>query len=102
MGSRSVGADLAFALPSAVISVMDPTAAVAFVWNDKITADKSRADVEAEWVETYASAVRAAECGEIDDVVTPAELRQRICAAVYMLAECAEDAPTRKHGVLPL
>lgn len=102
MGSRSVGADLAFALPDAVISIMDPTSAVAFVWNDKITADKSRAEVEAEWVETYASAVRAAECGEIDDVVAPAELRQRICAAIYMLAECAEDAPTRKHGVMPL
>ena len=65
-------------------------------------AEKSRADVEAEWIETQASASCAAECGEIDDVVAPAELRQRICAAVYMLAECAEDAPTRKHGVMPL
>lgn len=102
MGSRSVGADLALALPEAVISVMDPTAAVAFLWNDKITQDKSRADVESEWMDKNASPANAAEAGEIDDVIPAAELRQRLCAAVYMLAEAADEAPTRKHGNLPL
>lgn len=99
LGSRSVGADLALALPEAVISVMDPTAAVAFVWNDKITKDKSRAEVEAEWIETNAAPACAAADGEIDDVIPAAELRQRLCAAVYMLAEAADATPARKHGV---
>lgn len=99
MGSRSLGADLALATPNAVISVMDPETAVAFVWNDKITADKSRAEVEAEWKKTYASATLAAESGDIDDIVPAEELRARIISALYMLAEKADGMPDRKHGV---
>lgn len=99
MGSRALGADLSLALEGSVISVMDPQTAVAFVWNDKITADKSRAEVEAEWTETYASPLAAAESGDIDDVIPEAELRARIISAIYMLAECADGTPDRKHGV---
>ncbi len=99
MGSRALGADLALATPNAVISVMDPEAAVAFVWNDKITSDKSRAEVEAEWKETYASAQIAAESGDIDDIIPAEELRARIISALYMLAEKADGMPDRKHGV---
>lgn len=99
MGSRALGADLALATPNAVISVMDPEAAVAFVWNDKITSAKSRADVEKEWKETYASATIAAESGDIDDIIPAEELRARIISALYMLAEKADGMPDRKHGV---
>ena len=99
MGSRALGADLALATPESVISVMDPEAAVAFVWNDKITSDKSRAEVEAEWKEVYASATIAAESGDIDDIVPAEELRARIISALYMLAEKADGMPDRKHGV---
>ncbi len=99
MGSRSLGADLALATPESVISVMDPETAVAFVWNDKITADKSRAEVEKEWKEVYASPITAAESGDIDDIVSAEELRARIISALYMLAEKADGTPDRKHGV---
>lgn len=99
MGSRALGADLALATPKSVISVMDPEAAVAFVWNDKITSDKSRAEVEAEWKETYASATIAAESGDVDDIVPEEELRARIISALYLLAEKADGMPDRKHGV---
>ena len=99
MGSRALGADLALATPESVISVMDPEAAVAFVWNDKITTDKSRAEVEAEWKEVYASATIAAESGDIDDIVPAEELRARIISALYMLAEKVDGMPDRKHGV---
>ncbi len=99
MGSRALGADLALALENSVISVLAPETAVAFAMNDKITADKSRADVEAEWKETYASPLAAAESGDIDDVIPEAELRARIISALYMLAEKADGTPDRKHGV---
>lgn len=99
LGSRALGADLTLALPEAVISPLTPTAAVAFLWNDRITAEKSRADVETEWIETVASPVRAAESGDIDDVVPAKELRARVAAALYMLAEKADGTPDRKHGV---
>ena len=99
MGSLSLGSDLALALEGSVISTLAPETAVAFAMNDKITADKSRADVEAEWKETYASPKAAAESGDIDDVVPEAEIRARIISALYMLAEKADGTPDRKHGV---
>jgi acetyl-CoA carboxylase carboxyltransferase component len=99
MGSRALGADLALALESAVISTLSPETAVAFAMNDQITADKSRAEVEAEWRETYASPLAAAESGDIDDVIPEEELRARIISALYMLAEKADGTPDRKHGV---
>lgn len=102
LGSRALGADLALALPEAVISVMEPATAVAFLWNDKITHEKSRAEVEAEWMAENASPKAAAESGDIDDIVPAEELRARLISAVYMLSECAITTPDRKHGNLPL
>lgn len=102
MGSKSVGADVAFALEKAEISVLSPKASVAFAWNDKITAEKTREDLENEWKEKCASPVFAAEMGEIDDVIEEAELRQRICAALGMLFSKAQACPTRKHVNMPL
>ncbi len=99
LGSRALGADLTLALPESVISVLSPEAAVAFLWNDKITADKPRAAIEAEWMETIASPVRAAESGDIDDIVPAIQLRARLSSALYMLAEKADATPDRKHGV---
>jgi propionyl-CoA carboxylase beta chain len=102
LGSRAQGADLALALPEACISAMDPTAAVAFMYNDQITPDKSRAEVEAEYKATKASAQAAAEKGDIDDIVPAEELRARICAALYMLISKADGVPSRRHANLPL
>ncbi len=99
LGSRALGADLTLALPETMISPLLPSVAVAFLWNDKITKDKPRAAVEAEWMATEGSPVRAAESGEIDDIVPPTELRARIASALYMLAEKADGTPDRKHGV---
>ena len=99
MGSHALGADLALALEGSVISTLAPETAVAFAMNDKITTDKSRAEVENEWRETYASPRAAAESGDVDDVIPEAELRARIISALYMLAEKADGIPDRKHGV---
>lgn len=101
LGSKAMGADMAYALEDACISVLSPEASVAFVWNDKV-GEKSREEVEAEWKEKCASAADAADCGEIDDVIESAELRQRICSALSMLALKANGTPERKHTVMPL
>ena len=101
LGSKSVGADMALALPTSCISVLSPEASVAFVWNSKV-GEKSREELEAEWKEKCASAAEACDCGEIDDVVAPEELRARVCAAFAMLASKAEGTPTRRHANMPL
>ncbi len=97
LGSKAIGADIEFATEKSTISIMSPESAVAFLMNDEITHEKSRADVEAEWCEKYASAVCAAEKGDIDDVIANEEVRARICAALYMLATKADTHPARKH-----
>ena len=102
MGSKALGADMVYALPTSEISVMAPESAVAFLWNDKITEKVSRADLVEKWTTECASPEAAAADGSIDDVVATAELRQRICAAVYMLMMKNAGAPARKHCNLPL
>ncbi len=102
LGSKSVGADMVYALPTAAISVLSPEASVAFVWNDKVGNEKSREEVEAEWKEKCASAAEAVDKGEVDDIVEADELRKRICAAVMMLATKAEGKPSRRHANMPL
>ena len=101
MGSRALGADVVYALHDAEISVMAPDAAVAFLWNDRITQTTTREDLVAEWKKSCASAAAAAD-GSIDDVISAAELRARICSAVYMLMMKRSDYSARKHCNLPL
>ena len=102
MGSRALGADVVYALPQAEISVMAPASAVAFLWNDRITRTTSREDLVEEWKKTCASAEAAAADGCIDDVIPAAELRARLCSAVYMLMMKRSDYSARKHCNLPL
>lgn len=101
LGSKSVGADMALALPGACISVLSPEASVAFVWNSKV-GEKTREELEAEWKEKCASAAEACNAGEIDDIIEPEELRARVCSAFAMLASKAEGMPTRRHANMPL
>ena len=101
MGSKSIGADVAFALDTAKISILSPKAAVAFLENEKV-AKRSRDELEAEWAAENAAPVKAAVHGEIDDVIAASELRMRICAALSMLASKCGGAPARKHANLPL
>jgi len=85
---KSLGADVVLALPGAEIGVLSPRAAVAFLWNDRITPEVSREALEAEWAAAHTTAENAAMTGEVDDIVVPFELRARIVAALYML--CGE------------
>ena len=102
LGSKSLGADIVFATEGAEISVLPPEVAVAFLWNDKITHEKSREVIEAEWKEKCSSAAYAASLGEVDDIIDASELRQRVCASVAMLFAKAEGNPSRKHINMPL
>ena len=101
LGSKSVGADMVYALEDAAISVLSPEASVAFVWNNRV-GEQSREELEAEWKEKCASADDACDRGVGDDVIKSDELRQRICAAFSMMAAKADGEPTRKHTNMPL
>jgi len=102
MGSKALGADLVLSLENAKIGVMNAAAAVAFLWNDKISTDVSRADLEAEWDRTVGTPVAAACAGEVDDILSAEELRQRLTAAVMMLLAKSKGSPIRRHVNMPL
>lgn len=102
MGSKALGADIVLALDSAKVGVMSAKKAVAFLWNDKITADVTREQLESEWDETVGSPVAAASAGEIDDIIDSAELRQRIGGAIMMLSAKSKCTPSRRHANMPL
>ena len=102
MGSHSVGADTVLALEHSRIAAMSPQAAVAFLWNDRITPEVSRESLEKKWSEEFADPMIAASQGVIDDIIPTSELRARVCAAFYMLSRKSTHAPDRRHVNLPL
>ena len=102
MGAKALGADVVFALETAKVGVMPASSAVAFLWNDQISEEISREDLEKQWDETVGSPVAAASAGEIDDIIGAAELRQRIAGAVMMLSAKSKKTPARRHINMPL
>ncbi|MGH9117228.1 MAG: acyl-CoA carboxylase subunit beta [Acidimicrobiales bacterium] len=106
MNSKSVGADLAFAWPSAELAVMGPQGAVEIIYRREIqeAADPSarKAELVDEYTEKYANPYLAAERGYVDDVIDPADTRATIIAGLEMLRAKREDLPRRKHGNVPL
>ncbi len=86
-GAKRLGTDVVFALPGAAIATMSASAGVAFLWTDRITTELSREALEEEWQREVACPENAAATGEIDDIIAPAELRARLIAALYMLAD---------------
>ena len=102
MGSKALGADIALACENAKISAMPTKSAVAFAWNDKVTDNAKRGEVEAEWDAVMASPVVAAKAGEIDDIISLDELRQRTSAAFEMLGAKNALCGCKRHNNLPL
>lgn len=105
LGSKTLGADVVYATPSAKISVMPEEAAVEFVYGEQIrTAADPTAEKEkftAQWND-ISSPVNAARNGDIDDIIDATELRMRVASALEMLSGKATTAPYKKHGNLPL
>ncbi len=85
MGSKSICADMAYALENAEIGVLPTSSAVAFAWNDQINGEVTREELEEKWRASIATAAAAATTGEIDDLITVSELRARIASALLML-----------------
>ena len=102
MGAKALGADVVLALESAKVGLMPASSAVAFLWNDQISEEVSREDLEKQWDETMGSPVAAASAGEIDDIIDAAELRQRIGGAIMMLSAKSKGIPARRHLNMPL
>jgi propionyl-CoA carboxylase beta chain len=106
MNSKSIGADLAFAWPSAEVAVMGPQGAVNIIFRKELDAasdaDARRAELIEEYTERFANPYIAAERGYVDDVIDPRETRRVLVRSLDMLRTKREQLPQRKHGNVPL
>ncbi|MGH9098707.1 MAG: acyl-CoA carboxylase subunit beta, partial [Acidimicrobiales bacterium] len=106
MSSKSIGADLAFAWPSAELAVMGPQGAVEILYRRELAAAPDpaarRAELVDEYTERYANPYVAAERGYVDDVISPADTRRVLARSLAMLASKHSELPHRKHGNVPL
>lgn len=105
LGSKSLGADLVIARENAEISIMAPDSAVQFLFADEIKASDDpkgkRAEITEKWLVENASALAAAKCGEVDLIVSDAELRARVASALQMLWTPGDGNILKKHSKLP-
>ncbi|NBP50245.1 MAG: acyl-CoA carboxylase subunit beta [Actinobacteria bacterium] len=106
MNSKSIGADLAYAWPTAELAVMGPQGAVEIVYRRELQQAANpaarRAELVAEYTEKYSNPYAAAERGYVDDVIDPADTRVKLVAGLKMLSTKRETLPQRKHGNMPL
>lgn len=106
MNSKSIGADLAFAWPSAELAVMGPQGAVEILYRRELQEAEDpaarRAQLVEDYTERFANPYVAAERGFVDDVIDPAETRIKLIAGLEVLRSKREELPKRKHGNMPL
>ncbi len=102
LGSKSLGADIVYALDNSEIGALPSESGVAFAWDKYITEEKSRDELVAEWKTSVSSPAYAAAGGEIDDIISTNELRARLCSALLMLSGKGSLASVFGRKVLPL
>lgn len=106
MCSKSLGADMVFAWPTAEIAVMGSEGAVNIIFKNDISKADNKEETKNRILEEYkaefATPYKAAERGFVDDVIEPKTTRQRIIDAFSMLEGKREKRPAKKHGNMPL
>jgi acetyl-CoA carboxylase carboxyltransferase component len=106
MNSKSIGADLAYAWPSAELAVMGASGAVEILHRADIAAaedkDAKKAELADAYAEKWLNPYVAAERGYVDDVIDPSETRYKLISGLRMLETKREELPPRKHGNMPL
>jgi propionyl-CoA carboxylase beta chain len=106
MNSKSIGADIAYAWPSAEIAVMGADGAVNIIHRKEIESapdvEARRAELKLEYEDRFLNPYQAAERGYVDDVIDPRDTRRMLVRALDMLRTKREQLPARKHGNTPL
>ena len=100
MDSKRMGNDVCLAWPTAELAVMGAGQAAAIL--QRRATSEERAAFEADYEERLLNPYVAAERGYVDGVITPAETRSEVLAALDMLSNKREKFPRRKHDNGPL
>ena len=106
MCSKDLGADMAFAWPTAEIAVMGAAGAANIIHRKEIKgADDpaaKRAEKISEYEDLFSNPYCAANRGYIDAVIVPSETRPRLIDALEVMCAKREMRPPKKHGNIPL
>ena len=106
MSSRQMRTDITFAWPTGQIAVMGAEGAVNILFREEIrnAADPQAREQEllAEYRERFFNPYRAADVGQIDEVIEPCETRPRLARALEVLRTKVQQNPPKKHGLCPV
>lgn len=106
MSSKYLGTDITYAWPSAEIAVMGAEGAANILYGRQIKAAEDpqaeRERLTQQYQEDYLNPYVAAKAGYIDEVIEPAESRQKLIEALQALENKVEINPARKHGNMPV
>jgi len=106
MSSKYMGTDITYAWPSAEIAVMGAEGAANILYRKQISeaedqsAEKTR--LEEKYRQKYLNPYTAAKAGYIDEVIEPAETRQKLIEALKALQNKVDNILPRKHGNMPV
>ncbi len=102
MNSKSIGADVVYAWPNALIGMMDATQAAKIMYAEELKKAENVGALVSEKAVEYASvqssAVAAAKRGYVDDIIEAQDTRKYVIGAFEMLFTKREDRPAKKHG----
>jgi acetyl-CoA carboxylase carboxyltransferase component len=106
MSSKYIRTDLVLAWPTAEVAVMGADGAINILYSKQLSEssapDEERAKLVQEYKDTFSSPYISAASGHVDDVITPAETRPRLIAALELLRDKRSVSPDKKHGNIPL
>jgi acetyl-CoA carboxylase carboxyltransferase component len=106
MCSRHLGADMAFAWPTAQVAVMGAEGAANIIHRKEIKDAQDPAAKRQEKIDEYndlfSNPYCAAERGYIDRVIVPSETRGHLIDALAVMSTKREMKPAKKHGNIPL
>jgi len=106
MGSRQMLNDITFAWPTGQIAVMGPEGAVRILFREEVknASDPKAREQEliAEYRDKFFNPYRAADAGQIDEVIEPSQSRLRLAQALDTLRTKVQQNPPRKHGLCPV
>lgn len=100
MSSQHLRGDVNLAWPSAEVAVMGSKGAVEIIFKGK-SAETRQSEVKA-YEEKFYTPLSAARHGFLDDIIRPAETRQRLIRELRLLKNKQVTRPWKKHGNIPL
>ena len=106
MNSKHIGADMNFAWPTAEVAVMGSEGAVNIIYRRELAASKDpasrRTELTNDYKEAFANPYQAAALGFVDEVLLPAQSRERLIGTFNSLENKRVSTPPKKHGNIPL